>query len=804
MHSWHGPYRLVHKLTPVTFELRTQTNKLLKAPVHVNRMKPFVDPTDRPVGEPELPHDDQDVHVFLDLQENEIPDDSFEPPKLSAPPPCSPLPNQAPNPPSSATAPPPSNNDDPIYDIEHILKYRTRKGEKQCLVKSKGFASKHNSWIPVDSLIEKPDSKTPPSSPPPSPSPGPSHQTNAISFVRPPRLFSSLVLNPLPYFLLMISLFTISHAFFPTPQLGPLYDCSHIKHNAIFRLPQTPNCSHSLYDTNHSVQYFYADVRQPFTQRTPITLFHCIADIREYRCHENFFGSKFKHFSVKPIKVTKADCLHAFSKHLSPYGPLFPTSSNQWSTRSHDSYSCSWLKTKVNRYPHFRFLQYQGELVGDDQLIHQDITHSTCFYRNQSCVPKELPNTILAWTSVKHSFNTFRFIGRYLIHRISDFVLIPKLSFGGSITNDQGLFLQLDNGFLLTRQRSTSHAYSHFLHTAKTYLQNAKPSLQTGILSAHITSILEMQKRNMTHSWEKLCEQQTHLLKIQHWPILNFPETGAQWFTTSNDETVELIGDAILLSKCQVVPHYLIYWNRTYNNKCFREFPVLIFPSRTIQYLQILNRHLIPQGSTISCNQRPLFTYIQDQVGTLWHLSQNGTISPHTSKLLYSHVSPLRFHFAKIRGLNSHLVYPKQHQLDRSSLLDLVSANHQSLQDINAIATSGQGNFLTGLGKLIGITVHSLSNGGSTIIHALGHGIKDGFSGLGTFNHAVVTSLGNASGTILRSTGHALKDTSEGAGSLFHSIIGGLGGSFLWTILTILILFFVYRKFFCRQTIPFS
>ena len=170
----------------------------------------------------------------------------------------------------------------------------------------------------MDSQIEKPDSKTPPSSPPPSPSPGPSHQTIAISFVRHLRFFSSFVQNPLPYFLLMISLFIISHAFFPTPQLGPLYDCFHIKHNAIFRLPQTPNCSHSMYDTNHSVQYFYADVRQPFTQRTPLTLFHCTADIKEYRCHENFFGSKPKHFSVKPIKVTMADCLHAFS-HMDLY-----------------------------------------------------------------------------------------------------------------------------------------------------------------------------------------------------------------------------------------------------------------------------------------------------------------------------------------------------------------------------------------------------------------------------------------------------------------------------------------------------
>ena len=151
-------------------------------------MKHFVDPTDRPVGEPELPPDNQDVPVFLDLQENEIPDDSFEPPKLSAPPPCSSLPIKHP---TLLPVQPPHPS--PIMMIQFMM---TCKGEKQCLVKWKGFTSKHNSWIPVDSLIEKTDSRTPPSSPPPSPSPRPSHQTNAISFVHSLRLFSSFVQNP--------------------------------------------------------------------------------------------------------------------------------------------------------------------------------------------------------------------------------------------------------------------------------------------------------------------------------------------------------------------------------------------------------------------------------------------------------------------------------------------------------------------------------------------------------------------------------------------------------------------------------
>ena len=79
MHNWHGPYCLVHKLTQVRFELRTQTNKLLNTPVHVNRMKPFVDSTNRPLDEPGLPPDNHDVPVFLNLQKNEIPDDSLHP-----------------------------------------------------------------------------------------------------------------------------------------------------------------------------------------------------------------------------------------------------------------------------------------------------------------------------------------------------------------------------------------------------------------------------------------------------------------------------------------------------------------------------------------------------------------------------------------------------------------------------------------------------------------------------------------------------------------------------------------------------
>ena len=48
MHNNHGPYRIVARLSPVHFRLRTMENRPVAVPVHANRMKPYFDPNDRP------------------------------------------------------------------------------------------------------------------------------------------------------------------------------------------------------------------------------------------------------------------------------------------------------------------------------------------------------------------------------------------------------------------------------------------------------------------------------------------------------------------------------------------------------------------------------------------------------------------------------------------------------------------------------------------------------------------------------------------------------------------------------------
>ena len=76
LHNYHGSYRVVEKLSPVHYRLRSCTNKPVSSIVHANCMKHFVDPNDCPIA---LPSDKIFDEPFL--SEEDLPDDSFENPK---------------------------------------------------------------------------------------------------------------------------------------------------------------------------------------------------------------------------------------------------------------------------------------------------------------------------------------------------------------------------------------------------------------------------------------------------------------------------------------------------------------------------------------------------------------------------------------------------------------------------------------------------------------------------------------------------------------------------------------------------
>ena len=71
-HNFHGPYRIVSKLSPVHFKLRTMDNRPVSVPVHANRMKAYYDPSDRSIAAPSF------EETSPDLADTDLPPDSFQ------------------------------------------------------------------------------------------------------------------------------------------------------------------------------------------------------------------------------------------------------------------------------------------------------------------------------------------------------------------------------------------------------------------------------------------------------------------------------------------------------------------------------------------------------------------------------------------------------------------------------------------------------------------------------------------------------------------------------------------------------
>ena len=137
------------------------------------------------------------------------------------------------------------------------------------------------------------------------------------------------------------------------------------------------------------------------------------------------------------------------------------------------------------------------------------------------------------------------------------------------------------------------------------------------------------------------------------------------------------------------------------------------------------------------------------------------------------------YRFTKIRGFNSKLAQPKPATLDRLPFLQIVTENHATFQQIHQFTTSTGGDFFQGLGSIFGHAISAISQGGSQLLKAAGHGLNEGLYGLGDFSEKVTNSMAKTTGTLLEKGGHAIHDVEKGSASLFKLIFGGIGGAVL-------------------------
>lgn len=172
LHNFHGPYRVVERLSPVHFRLRTCSNKPVSSIVHANRMKHYIDPTDRPIEPP------TNILEELYLSEHDIPFDSFAPTTNNTT--DTPTGVATDTQPADLTNPDPDTTDTPtvevntpptdqstndaisrvlidnttVFSAEKLLKSRKHNGQTQYLVKWEGYPVSEATWEPISNILD--------------------------------------------------------------------------------------------------------------------------------------------------------------------------------------------------------------------------------------------------------------------------------------------------------------------------------------------------------------------------------------------------------------------------------------------------------------------------------------------------------------------------------------------------------------------------------------------------------------------------------------------------------------------------
>ena len=783
LHCWHGPFRIVKKMSPVHFRLKTMTNKPVTMSVHANRMKVYVDPRDRPIDPP----DDNNDGPYLDL--DQLPRDSIDEEEQS---------NFKTDGQQLDGETPQENKLDSshlidnktVFNAERLVATRIKNGEREYLVKWVGYPSADNTWEPEENIFdqrlidafETSQKQTP-------------NHTAGVATFRPP-FYQTLLIHFLWSFLFIMNIGLISSSM---PNLGPLYNCSQVNDIGVFRLSTGRDCNHNIHNKEHDLHYFQATISKPYVHTTSLMIYHCIAKRAYYRCKENFFGSEHRKVTLKYLKVSPTDCKKAVTTKNSPFGVLHKISNNRWQTTRRDHYKCKWLQTNTEWFDHFKIKSYNAQLTGDDPWVHQSLTVTTCNYDKMWCVPKEMPLSVISWKATLHDKSLFKSLGEYKIHRLGDLVLVPKLGIGGAIRNqfNPNLF-QLDNGFLIQVGKTEASPFSRFYPRAKTMAYElSRATFQTSnhmaMISASLISGIEMQKTEFVRTWEQLCHQENEIFRLKKWIITRFPDGSAEWVQSNNGYTVEAAGDGLLVSKCLPVYNYSIFWNRTMFSKCWHDFPVYVRSKPGIFFLQLAERRLIQTSGPIKCSSRPTHTYILDKLDKLWLVDQNGSVKLQPVKKFFTPHSS--FAFPRIRGFNNKLIREKSSHLDRLTLLQVVTDSYDTLKQLNDLRSEeGTGSVVKGIGVILGKTIEAVGKGGSEIIRAIGSGIKDGLEGFGDLDKKVVDSIGQNTGTIIRSSGEAFHDTASGAGTFFQKILGGISGSIIWGVLLLLIGALLYTR----------
>ena len=202
-----------------------------------------------------------------------------------------PIPTIGPVPGLEVTVQGPSLQDKDVFPMEKTFTHRVLHGHTEYLVKWLGYPASQNTWESQANILnrafinayenhKKPRRtravnsihmvKYPDAAPLPNPPPTAVRNATAQNTAN----HAWLLCHKLLLILLIFSFFTPLQCL----NLGPLYECTKLSPQGIFKLPAVSSCDHDIHTTKTPMTSFTADIYAYRSVTTRFTIYHCMAE----------------------------------------------------------------------------------------------------------------------------------------------------------------------------------------------------------------------------------------------------------------------------------------------------------------------------------------------------------------------------------------------------------------------------------------------------------------------------------------------------------------------------------------------
>ena len=504
------------------------------------------------------------------------------------------------------------------------------------------------------------------------------------------------------------------------PALRAIYDCDITTIKGIYARPSQKRCQQNFHSAK--IRKYTAEILKFKKVTTVIRIFYCDARKITKDCQENFWGTEVKAFDSKFIRVGYKTCRKALKSGQTPYGKIKRNSENEWVASHTKRYKCSWMTDNKQTYTLFRMRSYEATIEGDDRFLHQHLTATDCVTSKLRCIPKEQRLGILIWNKSNHDFNLFHSLGVHEVHQIRNFVLLSNLGVGGSIiANKEGEIL-LDNAYMLRKTNTSGNSSTNkpLEKFATKYAKTTIANVQRDLMEGRLSEGLMEENKVITSLAAMVCDLNSKVQALVGLNIHSFPDTLDKFLYEQGGHIIEPRGDAVIIKKCKQITEYKIIWDRKLNNTCYSMIPIILEKGIT-KFLELSTKRTIASALKVNCTHRPREIYIKDKDDHYWkHSTEKGFTRV---KLDNKFATDTHLVMPKLASYNERLLHYSKARPHRTTLLDMLHMQQESLNTVTDLREAGKGSFAQGIARAMSDIFETLEQTGTNVFDLIADGV---------------------------------------------------------------------------------